>query len=140
MRKNVLTLKEARPAIKNLIRTMKRKYSGRNINFGKISTVADDEITNNMPNKAKIILSKTKHVRKIGHDSGIEFYYYKAITDNKELEILPIIVFLITRNDNSGIESERILTCSLDTFLPRLVKEDIEIDELLDEIIKNRTL
>lgn len=132
MRKKVLTLQQARPALNNLIKDMKRKYASRNISFQDIRMVGDDELGRMLPTKVKNYLSETDCVRKVGNQSGINFYYFRlrSIT-GQETTILPIILFNITRNGNTGNNGNRILACSLDTYLPKITNEEAEINNLL---------
>jgi hypothetical protein len=139
MRKKVLTLKAARPAIENLIRDMKKKYSGREVQFKDITMASDDFVNNNLPTTAKNYLTANpNNIRKKGTEQGITFYYYKLKTqEGSEIYILPIMVFFISRSDNSGAPTDRLLVCSLDTYLPKITNEDInEIDTLLESVIK----
>lgn len=123
MRKKVVTLREAKPAMRNLVRDMKRKYSGRNVTFEKISGIPDDELNKRLPNKVQQYLASNPHIRQVGHENGIEFYYYKAKMNDKGMFLLPIIIFLINRDGNGGNRDKRVLACSLSTYLPKITNE-----------------
>ena len=115
MRKKAYSLKEAKPALRDLIRHMKRKYGGRNIQFMSISQIPDDTINSKMPEAAVKFLAANPH---------IEFYYYKKKHEGSGIYLLPIIVFYINREGNTGMQDGRLLVCSLDTYLPKLDNEE----------------
>lgn len=123
MRKKVVTLKEAKPALRSLIKDMKRKYGGRNVTFERITTIPDDELNSKLPNKVKSYLEANPHIRQVGHENGIEFYYYKAKMNDRGVYLLPIILFAISRDGNMGNRDTRILACSLSTYLPKISNE-----------------
>ena len=138
MRKSVLSLGQAQPAIQNMLQDMKHKYASRKINFLPIATASEEDITNQMPTSVKQYLSTVKHTRKVGHEQGIEFYYfYLQDPEGKESFLLPILIFCISREDNEKQVENRALFCSLDTYLPKITQEDVEIDSLLEYFIKN---
>lgn len=138
MRKTVVDLKQARPAIRNLIQSMKNKYSGRNVQFASITTVADADIERKLPSKVKSYLQSVPNVRKVGHEQGVEFYYYRYKSNENQITyILPIILIYAFRNDNNGQQAPKLLVCDLNTYLPKL-KEDIDVDSILDELVYNR--
>ena len=124
MRKKAYSLKEAKPALRDLIRHMKRKYGGRNIQFMSISQIPDDTINSKMPEAAVKFLAANPHIRCKGKEQGIEFYYYKKKHEGSGIYLLPIIVFYINREGNTGMQDGRLLVCSLDTYLPKLDNEE----------------
>ena len=123
MRKKVVSLKEAKPAMRSLIKHMKKKYGGRNVVFEKITTLPDAEIESKLPSKVKQYLASNPHIRQVGHENGIEFYYYKAKMNDKGVYLLPIVLFAISRDGNLDNRDTRILACSLSTYLPKISNE-----------------
>lgn len=120
MRKKVVTLKEAKPALRNLVRDMKRKYGGRNVVFERVTDIPDDELNSKLPSKVQQFLSSNPHIRQVGHDNGVEFYYYKAKMNDRGVYLLPLIIFVISRDGNMGNRDKRVLACSLNTYLPKI--------------------
>lgn len=130
MRKKVLTLKQAKPAIVSMIQHMKKKYAGRDIQFLQISTIPDDQLNKMMPRKVLNYLNSVQTKRMTGHIGGVEFYYYKLLVNNQGLFISPIILFYIGRDGNLGNKGNRVLACSLEAYLPKTETDDTESGDL----------
>lgn len=119
MRKKVLTLQQAKPAIASMIQHMKKKYKSRNIQFMPITSIPEDQLQKMTPNKVLKYLSANNTKRMTGHMGGIEFYYYKLQVNDQGLFIAPVILFCIQRQGNLGRTGNRVLACSLDAYLPK---------------------